>query len=363
MRIAILAPIAERVPPPAYGGIELIVALIADGLVDRGHDVTLFASGDSITRARLEAIQPRPLRTLGLPWYHAMPLETLHVANCFEQAASFDVIHNHLGPMGLSYAGFVDTPVLTTLHGPFDDYNRPLFAHYRSQPYISISDAQRRGGPDLNYVRTIYNGIDTSLFHVGPKQGYLLHIGRLSPEKGTHLAVEVAHRLGYPLILAGKVDHTDQAYYEEKVRPLIDGELVRFIGEVGGQPKADLMAGADALLHPVQWPEPFGLVMAEAMAAGTPVIAFPDGSIPEVVEHGVTGFVVDSVEAMSAAVAPAKRLDPAVCRRRAIERFGADRMVAEYEAVYHSLERLTASNGKVHEIVTIERLVEGGKAI
>lgn len=363
MRIAILAPIAERVPPPAYGGIELIVSLLADGLADRGHDVTLFATGDSLTRARLASVQPRPLRTLGLPWYHAMPRETLHVANCFEQAAAFDLIHNHVGPMGLSYASFVKTPVLTTLHGPFDEHNREFFEHYRQLPYVSISDAQRQGGPSLNFVRTVYNGVDTRLYHVGRKQGYLLHIGRLSPEKGTHIAVEVARRLGHPLILAGKVDPVDQAYYEAEVRPLIDGELVRFIGEVGGQPKADLLAGADALLHPVQWPEPFGLVMAEAMASGTPVIAFPLGSIPEVVEHGVTGYVVDSPAAMAAAVARAMELDPETCRRRAIERFDAGRMVAEYEEVYRTLRRPRASSGKVRPVVLIERMVEEGEAI
>lgn len=340
MRIALLAPIQECVPPPAYGGIELVVSLLADGLVDRGHDVTLFACGTSRTRAKLAAIEPEPLRGRGLPWFDVANHEVAHVAACFERAAAFDVIHNHEGLIGLAFAAFVGTPVVTTLHGPFDAGNRTLFERYRHRPFVSISDAQRHGGPALAYAATVHNGIDPHAFHLGRKRGYLLHIGRLSPEKGSHLAVAVARRLGHPLVLAGKVDAVDQAYYEAEIAPHVDGRLVRFVGEVGGAPKADLLAGADALLHPVQWPEPFGLVMAEAMAAGTPVIAFPRGSIPEVVEDGLTGFVVDDVPAMAAAVARARALDPAAIRRRAIARFGAERMVRGYEAVYQGLVSL-----------------------
>jgi glycosyltransferase involved in cell wall biosynthesis len=337
MRIALLAPIWETVPPPAYGGIELVVGLLAEGLVDLGHEVTLFASGDSVTRARLAAVQDRALRHMGWPWFQCLPHEQLHTAHCFERAREFDVIHNHLGTTGLPFARFVDVPTLTTLHGPFDEHNRDFFARYADLPFVSISDAQRVGGPALDYRATIYNGLDTTRYHLGRKGGYLLHLGRVSHEKGTHVAIEVARRAGFPLVIAGKIDPVDQAYYEAEVLPLLDGERIRFIGEVGGAAKYSLLAEAEALIHPVQWPEPFGLAMAEAMASGTPVLAFRLGSIPEVVEPGLTGFVVDSVEAMVQAIPWARRLDPMACRRRAVERFGARRMVREYAEAFEEL--------------------------
>lgn len=337
MRIALLAPIWETVPPPAYGGIELVVSLLAEGLVALGHEVTLFASGDSVTRARLAAVQERALRHTGWPWFQCLPHEQLHIAHCYERAAEFDVIHNHLGTAGLPFARFVDVPTLTTLHGPFDDHNRDFFARYADLPYVSISDAQRAGGPALDYRATIHNGLDTARYHLGRKGGYLLHLGRVSHEKGTHVAIEVARRAGYPLIIAGKVDPVDQAYYAAEVLPHLDGEQIRFIGEVGGAAKYTLLAEAEALIHPVQWPEPFGLAMAEAMASGTPVLAFRLGSIPEVVEPGVTGFVADSVEEMVAAIPWARRLAPLACRRRAVARFGAGRMVRAYAEVFEEL--------------------------
>jgi glycosyltransferase involved in cell wall biosynthesis len=228
--------------------------------------------------------------------------------------------------------------VLTTLHGHLHDKNLPFFTHFRECPYVSISDAQRRPATaPLNFVATVYNGIDTQQYQPRPKGGYLLNLGRISPEKGTHLAIEVARRAGWPLVIAAKIDPYDRAYYEECVRPHIDGEQVVFVGEVGGQRKADLLAGAEALLHPVQWPEPFGLVMAEAMASGTPVLAMPLGSIPEVVEPGLTGYIATDVDGLAAAVEPARRLDGAVCRRRAVERFDAARMAEDYMRVYAQL--------------------------
>jgi glycosyltransferase involved in cell wall biosynthesis len=242
-------------------------------------------------------------------------------------------------------APFVGTPVLTTLHGPFDDHNREFFRQQRGLPFVSISHAQREACPDLRYVRTIYHGIETGRFQLARKQGYLLYLARLSPEKGTHLAVEVARRAGKPLIIAGKVDPVDRGYFETQVRPLIDGDQIRFIGEVGGQTKATVIAGADALLHPVQWPEPFGLALVEAMAAGTPVVAFPRGSIPELIEDGLTGFVVRSVDEMCAAVARAAALDPTRCRDEAVRRFDARRMVAEYVEAYEQVAGTSVYSG------------------
>jgi glycosyltransferase involved in cell wall biosynthesis len=333
-----LAPIWERVPPVAYGGIELVVSLLTEGLAQIGHDVTLFATGDSATAAHLFSIQDKPLRGSGLPWFHAYSREIMHVTACFDRAGEFDLIHNHAGYQPMVIASYVNTPVLTTLHGPFEDNNRPLFEYYKHLPYVSISDAQRQGGPALNYQGTVYNGIDTGLYALaGEKGGYLLNLGRISPEKGTHLAIEAARLTGIPLIIAGKVDPVDTDYYETLVKPHIDGTFIRYIGEVSGQPKADLLAQADVLLHPVQWPEPFGLVMAEAMAAGTPVVAYSYGSIPEVVEDGLTGYIVNSMAAMVAAIDSARSLDPARCRNRAIERFDAWRMVADYLAVYEAM--------------------------
>ncbi|HEY9722528.1 MAG TPA: glycosyltransferase family 4 protein [Oscillatoriaceae cyanobacterium] len=338
MRIAILAPIWERVPPPAYGGIELVVSLLTEGLVEDGHDVTLFATGDSETGARLVHTEARSLRAQGFGWRHGMPHELVHVKACLDRASEFDVIHNHAGYVAAAFGHLVDTPVLTTLHGPFERHNHALFEACRAMPFVSISDAQRVGGPALHYLATVYNGIDTALFGLQPKQGYMVHLGRISPEKGTHIAAEAAHRTGRTLVIAGKVDPVDGPYYEEAVKPLIDGDRVRYIGEVGGQPKADLLARADVLLHPVQWPEPFGLVMAEAMAAGTPVIAFSEGSIPEVVDDGLTGFVVSDLDGLCAALDKLPSLEPAAIRRHAVARFDARRMTRDYLAIYEQLD-------------------------
>lgn len=338
MDIAMLAPVWERVPPPAYGGIELVVSLLTEALVARGHRVTLFATGDSVTRAHLSAVQDKPLRQSGVAPADGAPFEIVHVDACFRRAHEFDLIHNHCSFQGVANARYVDTPVLTTLHGYFSELNRPFFAHFRDVPYVSISHAQRQGAPaGMRFVGTVYNGIDTRGFRPGPKGGYLLNLGRISPEKGTHVAIEVAKRAGWPLVIAAKIDPVDRAYYEAQVRPHLDGERVIYVGEVGGTRKAELLAGAEALLHPVQWPEPFGLVMAEAMASGTPVVGTPMGALPEVVEPGVTGFLAADVEGLVAAIALARDLDGDSCRRRAIERFDAGRMADDYVQVYEQL--------------------------
>lgn len=344
MRVALLAPIWERVPPPAYGGIEVVVSLLAEALVERGHEVTLFATGDAQTSARLSFTEAESLRHRDLPAYDSHPRELRHVIACCRRAAEFDVIHNHVGYLALCLAPFLPTPMVTTLHGPFTDHNMPLFNVLCDQSYVSISLAQQAMGPvNMSYAGNVYNGIDTKTYGCSPKAGYLLHLGRLSPEKGSHIAVQVARAAGIPLILAGKVDAVDRLYFEREVAPWIDGSQIRYIGEVGGQPKVDLLGGALALLHPVQWPEPFGLVLVEAMAAGTPVIAFPQGSIPEIVEPGLTGAIVKTADEMIAAIPVVARLSPAGCRRRAIERFDVATMTERYEKIYETLAAAATS--------------------
>lgn len=356
MRIALIAPIYEACPPPGYGGIELVVSLLAERLVALGHEVTLFATGDSRTSAELRWREPRALRNLHGPSLSDaeaaarqsadLAAEMLHVADALRAAGEFDVIHNHAGYPGIAMASLVDTPVVSTLHGPFTPDNRGFFRVMRRHPFVAISAAQRDSGADLglNFVDVVHNGIETAWFAHEPThreivpegwwKRFLLFLGRVSPEKGTHVAVAAAKRSGYPLIIAGKVDVVDRRYWNEQIRPHVDGQAVRYVGEVGGDRKLEVLHGALALLHPVQWPEPFGLVMAEAMACGTPVIAFPRGSVPEVVDDGVTGFIPADLDGMVRAIELAPGLDPgrirAVCRAR----FDADQMTAGYLEVY-----------------------------
>ncbi len=356
MRISLIAPIHEACPPPGYGGIELVVALLADRLVDLGHDVTLFATGDSATRARLRASVPRALRTLyPHPLTDAesaerqsadMASEMLHVCAALRAADEFDIIHNHAGFWAIAFGSVVRTPVVSTLHGPFTDANRGFFGVMRHHPYVAISHAQRANGAalGLEFAGVVHNGIDTDWFATpvprservpaGLWKRYVLFLGRISPEKGTHLAIAAARRAGLPLLLAGKVDAVDRAYWEECIRPHIDDDQVTFVGEVGGDAKREVLQGALALLHPVQWPEPFGLVMAEAMAAGIPVIACPRGSVPEVVEDGVAGFLCEDIAGMAEAITEAMRLDPRRIQDLCRARFDASRMVEDYLAVY-----------------------------
>lgn len=334
LRIGMVAPVWERVPPTKYGGIELVVFLLTEELVKRGHEVTLFATGDSKTSAKLVSVyhscSPREL--LGNP----VP-DLLHVTSAYKRAAEFDIIHNHAGYSGVALANFVDVPVLTTLHGIFTDINVPFFKTFKDAVYYnSISDEQRKGCPDLNYVGTVYNAIDIDSFSFSAeKKDFFISLGRVSPLKGTHLAVEIARRAGVKLVIAGKIDPgRDTLYFEEKVKPFIDGEQIRFLGEVSEREKRELLKKAKAFIFPLQWPEPFGLVMIEAMATGTPVIAFPKGSVSEVVEDKKTGFIVDTMDEMVEAVYRVGEIDPHICRSYVEERFGVSRMTGDYEALY-----------------------------
>lgn len=335
MRIAVVSPTWERVPPPAYGGIEAVVGLLADNLVSHGHDVTLYATGDSLTAARLRSVCPRPLRTANI--HQPIPQQLVHVASVLEEAGQYDIIHNHCGELLMAFNRLVAVPMLTTVHGPMVPDSRIVWDHYTGY-FNTISRASKEGFPDRGYLGVVYNGIavDSFPFQVD-KDDYLLFLGRISPEKGTHLAIHAARLSGRPIVVAGKVDRVDREYYQTVVSPLLDDPLVTFVGEADSARKRQLYARARCLLHPVTWPEPFGLVMAEAMACGTPVIAFRRGSIPEVISHAETGFVVETLDEMVQAIDHVHEIDPHRCRARATERFSADQMVSGYERLYRQI--------------------------
>ena len=335
MRIGIIAPPWFPVPPTGYGGIEWVVSLLADGLVASGHEVTLFASGDSQTKARLVSVYPQAASAhIG---YTAYDLH--HALACLERAGEFDVVNDHSGPLAAALGGAVATPVLHTVHGPLDRRMGDVYVQVaRVAPQvglISLSMNQRRPQPDLNWVANCPNALDLSAYPVHPHRGdYLLFIGRLSPDKGAHRAIEVAQAVGLPLKLAGKMqDRLEEEYFEAAIEPALGAEI-EYLGEVTHAEKVDLLQNARVTLFPIKWQEPFGLVMIESMACGTPVLATRWGAVPEVIAHGRTGIIVDEHTEMPAALAEADRLDPLECRRYVEERFSAARMVADYEAAF-----------------------------
>lgn len=355
MRIAQVAPLWEQVPPPAYGGTELVVSLLTEELVRRGHDVTLFASGDSVSLAKLESVYPRALRldsTVKEPNIY----EALQLTRLYERAHEFDIIHSHMGYHALPYANLVKTPTVHTLHGIFTSDNENLFRHACRQPFVSISNAQRENRLGLNYVATVYNGINPTIFEFSAQPDtppYLAFLGRISPEKGVHLAIEIALRSGWHLKMAGKVDVVDVEYYEQNVKPFIDGKQIEFLGELNHSEKNTLMKGAVATLFPITWREPFGLVMIESMISGTPVIAMNLGSTSEVIAHGKTGFLCQSVDECIAAIEKAVQLDRYACREHVLNNFTVKQMVDGYEAVYRRF--VAHRNGyvpKVQDLIT-----------
>lgn len=339
MRIGILAPIAWRTPPRRYGPWEQVCANLAAGLVARGHEVILFATGDShIPGARLSSVCPRPLgEDPSLP---PRQYETLHMAHGLAEARRVDILHNHFNCFPLCFTPLIDTPVVTTLHGSalLEPDTRVIYRRFAHLPYVSISDAEREGCPELNYVATVYNGIELDQFTFQERPGdYLVFLGRASAKKGLHLAVEVALRAGVPLVIAAHIPPDEEEFFEKKVRPRIDGRRVRYVGEVGPAERNRLLGGALALLHLVTVPEPFGLVLAEAQACGTPVIGFGLGSVPEVVRHGDTGFVVADVEEAVQAVRQVRDIHRRRCREWVEERFTVDAMVDGYIRVYRRI--------------------------
>ncbi|MEM7554636.1 MAG: glycosyltransferase family 4 protein [Cyanobacteria bacterium P01_A01_bin.84] len=349
MKIAQVAPLRERVPPPTYGGIELVVSRLTDELVRRGHEVTLFASGDSQTLAKLEAIYPRALRLD--PNVNDYDLyEMLELSQVCQRAGEFDLIHSHIGMMALPMAGLISTPTVHTLHGSFTPDTTTACSYHKQQPYVSISNAQRM--VDLNYVGTVYNGIDIGDYHFYPEaseQPYLAFLGRFSPEKGPHHAIAIAKKTGCNLKMAGKIDEVDVKFFESEVAPHIDGKQIEFFGEVSNAEKAELMGKASATLFPITWREPFGLVMIESMASGTPVIGMNLGSVPEVIDHGVTGFVCQSYDEMAQMVSKTLELSRHDCRKYVENTFSVSQMVDGYEEVYRKLvKQRLQSNGHLH---------------
>lgn len=336
MRIAQLAPPWLTVPPSGYGGIEWIVSSLADGLVRRGHDVTLYAPGGSSTAAELVSPFPKPSGTDNIGQIYP---ELVQALTCYVDADRFDVIHDHCSVGGAALGAFSDTPVLITLHGAFVPEVRRLFELIGNRlHFVAVSSAQRASMPDLPYVGTIANGIDVDSFPFqAEKDGYLAYVGRFTPEKGAHIALDVAHRLDLPLVMAGKTaEPHEHKYLADKILPEL-GPQDDYRGEVTEEEKRKIFAGARAMLFPIQWNEPFGLVMTEAMACGTPVIAWKNGAAPEVVAHGLTGFIIQSVDEMIDAVYRIDEIEPAACRAHVEGRFSADAMVDAYEQAYRHL--------------------------
>ena len=331
MKIALLGPIAWRTPPRHYGPWEQITGLLADGLAQRGIDVTLFATLDSITLARLEGICARPYEEDeeidGRVW------EALHVAHALSRAAEFDLIHNHLDWLPLAFSGLAQTPMVTTIHG----FSSPriLPAYLRSNSvFVSISDADR--APELEYAATVYHGVDvTSLPFSATGGEALVCFGRIHPDKGTAQAIEIARCADRPLVLCGPVQ--DEPYFTDEIEPHVDGVSVRYLGSVGRVERAQVLGQAACLVHPIAFAEPFGLSVVESMLCGTPVVAYARGSMPEVIEDGVTGVLADSVDSAVEGIKRAVLLDRAVCRQTAERRFSADRMVDSYLDVYESV--------------------------
>jgi glycosyltransferase involved in cell wall biosynthesis len=338
MRIAQVAPLTESVPPKLYGGTERVVSWLVEELVAQGHDVTLFASGDSVTSARLVPMWPRALRLDGAV-RDASALHLLMMERVRQAAAEFDVIHFHLDYHPFPLFSRQTTPFVTTLHGRLDlPELQPVFATFPTAPIISISDAQRRPIPRAGWVRTVHHGLpETLLTPCDVKPSYLAFLGRICPEKAVDKAIRVARHHGMTLKIAAKVDPADTAYFAEQIRPLLDLPGIEYIGEIDDSRKAEFLSGATGLLMPLDWDEPFGLVMIEAMACGTPVIAFARGSVPEVLENGVTGFVVPDEAGAIAAVPKLAGLSRAAIRQRFEQRFTAARMAQDYLAVYRAL--------------------------
>jgi glycosyltransferase involved in cell wall biosynthesis len=334
MRIGMLAPIAWRVPPRHYGPWELVVSRLTEGLVARGHDVTLFATGDSRTSATLSSVAPRPYEEDDS--YDVKVVECLHVAAAFERAAEFDVLHNHYDFLPLTYSRLVTTPLVTTIHGLSSDRILPAYRRYDDHvAYVAISEADRH--PDLTYAATVHHGIPVQDVPQGPgsPDGSLVFLGRIHPDKGAARAIEVAHRTGRRLVLAGIIQ--DEAYFASQVAPHLDGERIRYVGPVGPRERDRLLGGADALLHLVSFAEPFGLSMIEAMACGTPVVATPLGAVPEVVVDGRTGWLVDDTDAAVLAVGRLGELDRDSCRQHVERHFSVERMVEGYLDVYRGV--------------------------
>jgi len=360
MRIAQIGPLMESVPPRLYGGTERIVAYLAEELVRLGHDVTLFASGDSVTSANLIPCVPMALR-LDSNVRDVIPYYMLMLDRVRERADEFDILHFHIDQFHFPLFRPIASRTLTTLHGRQDLHDlKPLYVGFSEMPLVSISNDQRKPITGSNFVATVYHGLPLNLlqptYHA--RGGYLAFLGRISPEKRPDRAIRIAQALGMPLKIAAKIDKVDEKYFHEQIAPLLSGPGIEFIGEINELGKSEFLGGASALLFPVDWPEPFGLVMIEAMACGTPVLAFRRGSVPEIIDPGVTGMIVDSMEEAVRTLPRVLALDRRKVRRRFEQRFSATRMARDYVRVYRSLLERTFVE-QVSDMPPLQPVLEG----
>ena len=339
MKIAQIAPVVERIPPKKYGGVERVISALTEELVKMGHDVTLFATGDSQTSAKLVSVYPKALRDAKISdIYGANQYTILNLANAYTRQADFDIIHDHTGYFGLPSASIAQTPVVHTLHGQITAENRRMFEQIPNVHYVAISQAQLKPVPNLPVAGIVYNGLPMEHYPFSDNHdGYLLYVGRLTPEKAPHYAIKVAQYLNQPLIIAAKLDtavKSDVQYFKQYIEPFLDGDLVKWVGEVDEEERNKLMANAKCMLHTAIWREPFGLTIIEAMACGCPVVAFARGSMRELISQGRTGFLVEDADEMIEAVSNIDLINRQECRRHALESFNAVRMAKGYEEIY-----------------------------
>lgn len=350
MRIAQVSPLDESVPPRLYGGTERVVSYLTEELVRQGHDVTLYASGDSVTSARLQATTAQALRLMGSSTIGGLAQHLLMLETVLRDADQYDIIHFHLDILPFPLIRRLAVPAITTLHGKLDIPEQlALFREFDDMNLVSISNAQRHPMLWANWIDTVYHGVPGDLYRPQEKAGkYLAFLGRISPEKRVDRAVAIAQKAGIPLRIAAKVDPVNQEYFNAEIRHLLDDPLVEFVGEIGDRDKGSFLQDALALVFPIDWPEPFGLVMIEAMACGTPVIAFRGGSVSEVLEDGVTGYIVETIEEAVTAAGHVQTIDRKRCRRQFEERFSARRMAADYVNIY---ERVIEASQRVVTLV------------
>jgi len=340
MKILQVAPLWEDVPPKTYGGTELVVHILCEELTKRGHEVTLIASKTSKTMVNIDAPINKNLREMNslMPGFY----EDLSAVKTIELSGNFDIVHNHAGLPLLPYHKFLKAPMVTTLHGAFTLQEEiKAYKYFKNLSYVSISNSQRCGNPVLNYVDTVYNGIvvEDFEFQAFPdlKDPYLTFLGRISPEKGTHLAIQLAKKTGWKLVIAAKVDKVDREYFRKKIKPHIDNKQIIYIGEIGHKAKVNLLKNSHALVHAVTWPEPFGLTMAESMACGTPVLALNMGSIPEIIKDGETGYIEENIKDLTKRVKDINNIDRYTCRKHLEDNFSDKRMVESYIKTYQKL--------------------------
>lgn len=345
LKIAQIAPIAERVPPKKYGGTERVIHTLTEELIRRGHDVTLFASGDSKTSGQLSSVYPKPLREEKIKDPYGLNERSLnHIASAYKRHKEFDIFHDHNSVLSIPTAQFIKTPTVITLHGEINPDNLSLYETADNPYYVTISKAQLPKRHEVNVARTVYNGLEMEGYPFGKThKGYLLYVGRISESKGTHYAVEVAKATSLPLIIAAKLDDAEQKYFQKFVLPNIDGKQIKWVGEVDENKRNALLSNAMCLLNPIRWSEPFGLTMIEAMSCGCPVIAFDKGSAREVVSDGNTGFIVKNTKEMIEAISRIGKIDRRVCRNYALSNFSGKKMADRYEELYYTilLERIS----------------------